>query len=193
MSVRTRPAGRADDRGGPTGRVAAPASLELEDGTGVLIRPITNDDRATLIHVFERLSARSRYLRFLGPKSRLTERELDYLTQVDHADHEALLAMDMADGQPLGVCRYVRVPPDGAAAEVAVAVVDAWQARGLGTALLRLLAERALAEGILRFTAVVLGENRRVIALFKRLGPVEVRYEHGLADVVVELTPESAR
>lgn len=150
---------RPDDRGGPTGPAAAPASLELKDGTRVLIRPITNDDRATLIRIFERLSARSRYLRFLGPKSRLTERELDYLTQVDHADHEALLATDMADGQPLGVCRYVRTPSDGAAAEVAIAVVDAWQARGLGTALLRLLAEHALAEGIRRFTAVVLGKT----------------------------------
>jgi GNAT superfamily N-acetyltransferase len=82
---------------------------------------------------------------------------LAYLTEVDHHDHEALVAFDDCSSEGVGVAWYVRV--DGATAEAAVTVADDWQGRGLGTALTSMLAERALEEGIDRFTAVVLAET----------------------------------
>jgi hypothetical protein len=49
---------------------------------------------------------------------------LRYLTEVDHRDHEAIVALDDASGEGVGVVRYVRSgTPDGA--EVAVTVTDA--------------------------------------------------------------------
>jgi hypothetical protein len=69
-------------------------TVRLRDGSRVLIRPIEPDDRAALAEGFERLSAESRYRRFFAPMPRLRERDLDYLTRVDHRDHEALVAVE---------------------------------------------------------------------------------------------------
>ena len=84
----------------------------------------------------------------------LRERDLDYLTQVDHHDHEALVAVDEATGEGVGVARFVRTGPD--VAEPAVVVADDWQGRGPARGCSTLLAERAREEGIARFVAPVL-------------------------------------
>jgi hypothetical protein len=68
--------------------------------------------------------------RFLAPHGRLTESELRYFTEVDHHDHEALVAIDPNTGHCTGVARYVRSTDDPAVAELAVAVVDGWQRQG---------------------------------------------------------------
>ena len=92
---------------------------------------------------FARLSAASRQMRFLGVKKELSAAELRYFTDVDHHDHEALGALDHADGRGVGVARYVRDTEDPQAAEIAVTIIDDWQGRGLGTELLAQLSDRA--------------------------------------------------
>ena len=86
---------------------------------------------------FERLSEESRYRRFFTTKNELSAAELDYLVDVDHEDHEAIIAIDPSSGEVLGVARYIRSKDDAEVAEVAVTVADDWQRRGLGRALLR--------------------------------------------------------
>jgi L-amino acid N-acyltransferase YncA len=56
-------------------------------------------------------------------------------------------------------------------AEVAIEVVDAWQRRGVGEALMQALRQRALRAGIRRFTATVLSGNKGAFALVRRLDP----------------------
>jgi GNAT superfamily N-acetyltransferase len=147
------------------------AILTLRDGTEVLVRPIRPEDAAVLEEAFERLSDRSRYQRFLSPMARLNAKTLHYLTDVDHHDHEALVAFDRETAQGLAVARYVRDRTQRDRAEAAVTVVDAWQGRGLGTLLLELLEGRAREEGINRFYALVLASNRDMLDVFARLGP----------------------
>lgn len=101
------------------------------------------------------LSDTSRYRRFLSPDGRLSESELRYFTEVDH-DHEALVAIDSRAGEGVGVARCNRSREDPPAAELAIAVVDDWQRRGVGTRLATALAERARKEGIAVFTGLVL-------------------------------------
>src|SRR5947209_9432429 len=140
----------------------------LRDGSAVSIRAIEPADRPQLQAAFDRLSAESRYRRFMRPMQQLSSAELDYLSAVDHRDHEALVAISPA-GDIVGVARYVRVDePD--AAEAAVTVADDWQGRGLGKALLEQLVGRARDEGITRFRAVVLSENRRALGVLEALG-----------------------
>ncbi|MGA8717135.1 MAG: GNAT family N-acetyltransferase, partial [Solirubrobacteraceae bacterium] len=122
----------------------------------MVIRPIEPADRELLRAGFERLSERSRYLRFQTPLTELGDDQLAYLTDVDHHDHEALLALADED-DAVGVARFVRVS-DGVA-ECAIVVADDWQNRGLGGQLLERLVERAREEGVDRFTALVLAEN----------------------------------
>ena len=162
--------------------------VSLADGTRVLIRPIEPADREALAAGFDRLSPESRYLRFFGPMRELGAHELDYLTRVDHRDHEALVAVVGDEG--VGVARYVRTGPGEA--EPAVTVADAWQRRGIGTALLDALADRAREEGVERFRALVLAQNADAIALLERLGTSRVVHHGRELEVEITLTPAPA-
>jgi GNAT superfamily N-acetyltransferase len=160
----------------------------LNDGSEVEIRPLTADDKAGLAAGFERLSELSRYRRFLSPTSRLSAKQLAYLTEVDHHDHEALVAIDPTSHDGLAVARYVRSAQNPGEAEFAVAVADDWQRRGLGTALLQELAARARAEGITRFTGFVLKDNQPMRGLLQSLGEVQQRDAHdGTLEVWLEI------
>jgi nucleotide-binding universal stress UspA family protein/GNAT superfamily N-acetyltransferase len=114
--------------------------------------------------------------------SKLSARQLDYLTEVDHHDHEALLAIAEDTREGVAVARYVRTEPT--VAEPAIVVADHWQRRGLARRLLDLLADRAREEGIECFVAPVLAENRAALALFESLGEATVRHD----GIEVELT-----
>jgi GNAT superfamily N-acetyltransferase len=142
----------------------------LRDGSEVGIRQLTPQDAPVLAEAFERLSTESRDLRFLGAKPRLSTHDIEYLTHVDGHLHEALGAVDAATGRGVGVARFVRLDPEAPVAEVAVTVIDSWQRRGLGTLLLERLSERARAEGIERYTALVSGDNRAVVGLLDNIG-----------------------
>jgi nucleotide-binding universal stress UspA family protein/RimJ/RimL family protein N-acetyltransferase len=166
-------------------RAAATPTLE--------IRPVTPDDRAVIRQAFERLGPESRYRRFFGPMPALSDRDLNYLTRVDHHDHEALVAIEPETGDGVGVARYVRTSPD--AAEPAIAVVDDWQGRGVGTRLMDALVERALAEGIQRFDAPVLAANHEAIAVLERIGPTSKRSSGREIELRIDLPtgPEPTR
>ena len=137
------------------------------------------EDKAGLAAGFERLSELSRYRRFLSPTHHLSTSQLAYLTEVDHHDHEALVAVEPSSRDGLGVARYVRSSEDPEEAECAVAVADDWHRRGLGTLLLRHLAARAREEGIARFTGLVLQENQPMRHLLETLGQVQQRPAQG--------------
>lgn len=147
--------------------------MRLRDGSQVHVRPIIPEDRARLADGFARLSPESRYRRFFTPMSQLSEGTLTYLTEVDHHDHEALVALS-DDDRLVGVARYVRNAPEGRVAEAAITVIDDWQGRGLGRALLRRLATRARREGVTQFSALVKVENPTAVELLRGLGPSEL-------------------
>jgi GNAT superfamily N-acetyltransferase len=161
----------------------------LRDGSMVEIRQVECGDAALLADGFARLSVRSRRLRFMRDKNRLTEAELRYLTCVDHHDHEALGALG-PDGRGVGVARYIRDSEEPRAAELAITVVDEWQGRGLGSKLLELLRERALTEGIYWFTAQVAYDNHVSSRLVRNAGGVIVSERQGVREYEIWLVPQ---
>jgi nucleotide-binding universal stress UspA family protein len=165
-------------------------TVTLRDGTRVVIRPIAPEDRDELRAGFERLSPESRYRRFFSPVPHLSERQLDYLTRVDHHDHEALLAVEEATGRGIGVARFVRTAPDEA--EPAMTVADDWHGRGVGTHLLAALAERAREEGIERFRAPVLAGNDDALTVLRRLGRTRESRVGTEVELEIDLAPEAA-
>ena len=165
-------------------------TLTLRDGSRIEIRPLEPYDRAALADGFERLSPESRYRRFFAPVAQLRQRDLDYLTRVDHHDHEALLAVDADTRQGVGVARYVRTGEG--VAEPAMVVVDDWQGRGVGGRLLAALSERARQEGIRRFEAPVLATNDDAIRLLSRLGETTRRNEGREVQLSIELADVDA-
>jgi GNAT superfamily N-acetyltransferase len=163
----------------------------LRDGSRAVLRPIRADDREGIRRGFEELSEDSRYRRFFSPAPKLTPAQLTYLTDVDHHDHEAVVA-EAPDGTPMGVARYVRVEPDSSTAEVAVAVIDRHQGKGVASALLDRLAERAQDEGVDRFTATALATNDEVIELLSRMGPTTTApSQGGVVEMEIELPVET--
>jgi RimJ/RimL family protein N-acetyltransferase len=144
--------------------------LKLRDGRAVDIRPLERCDRRLLAAAIRRLSDHSRYLRFASPRPRMTEQELDHLVDVDHREHEALLAIDPLTGRAVAVARYIQVPGEPGVVELAATVADDWQGIGLGSALLAGLTRRARDEGHSAFRAYVLAINRRAITLLRRAG-----------------------
>jgi len=173
----------ASHEGPPSGCLVA-----LRDGTPVRIRPVGPEDREALQTGLERLSAESRYRRFLSPLRSLSAEQLDQLTGADGVDHVVLGALAGARPQPAGVARYIRTRPTSREAEVAVTVADAWQGRGVGTVLLAALATVALGNGVESFHADLLSDNLPVLALLRRCGPVVAMHSlEGITEARLDL------
>jgi acetyltransferase len=140
----------------------------LRDGSRITIRPIRADDKPLIAWGVAHMSARTLYQRFLSAKPSLSTAELRYLTEVDHHDHVALVAV--AHDEPrriVGVARWIRDAELPDTAEFAIVVGDPWQGKGAGTALARALVDAAREHGITNFTAIVLSDNiavQRLIA-----------------------------
>jgi RimJ/RimL family protein N-acetyltransferase len=144
--------------------------LVLGDGTRLTFRALNSSDRDGIAALFARLTPESRRRRFLAPKHELTPRELTYLTDIDHVQHEAIAAVDQLNGAIVGVSRYAQFSDHARVAELAVAVADELQSMGIGTALATRTVQRARANGFALLTATTLWENRAARALLRRLG-----------------------
>ncbi len=154
------------------------------------LRPITPEDAPLVVASFERLSKESRYRRLFTHKEVLTADELAYLVNVDHQNHEAIIAIDPSNGDAVGVARYIRSEADHEVAEVAVTVADDWQRRGLGRALLARLAYRARREGVRMFSAFVMTENPGAVKLLKGVGETQWRHDAQALELIAELPPQ---
>jgi RimJ/RimL family protein N-acetyltransferase len=98
-----------------------------------------------------------------------------------------MVAIDPAEGRLVGVARYVRVPREREHAEVAVAVVDDWQRRGVATALLKALSARARENAIERFRAYVATDNAVVVDALARAGAVRTHRDGAELEFEVEV------
>jgi len=140
----------------------------LRDGTTIAIRALVPEDRELIVAAFERLSPRSRFLRFFSPLPRLTAGMLNGLMDVDHVGHVALVAL--YDEACIGVVRYVVDERDPTLADFAITVIDAHQGRGLGRALTEAIACVASARGLRGLTLDVHPENHVMQRLARSLG-----------------------
>lgn len=156
----------------------------LADGTHVVLRHIRPSDASELRRGFERLSPESRYRRFFGGVSRLSDEALHYLTEVDGRDHVAIVAVtdspDLKTETGLGVARFVRLADETTVGEAAVTVVDDMQRKGLGRVLARCMARAASERGIRTLRAAVIADNAPMVALMREIGAVERSFDAGV-------------
>jgi GNAT superfamily N-acetyltransferase len=173
-----------------TGDLAEP--FRLPDGTPARLRAVVDTDRQVLQDLYAALSQISRHGRFQAAPPRLTAKTLDHLVDaVDQIDHVAVLLLapaDNIDEAPVGVGRMIRYANNRTTADIALAVADDWQDRGVGSALARALVERRPA-GVTHLNTVVTADNAASLATLAGLGSVErVLAANGLYDVTVTLT-----
>lgn len=142
----------------------------LPNGLRIEVRALRPEDQTSLLSAVARTGTLSRYRRFFGIKSDFTDKEKAFFLNVDFIRHVALVAFAEEGGQRVivGGGRYVVVRPKQA--ELAFMVVDLYQGRGVGAALMRHLAIVARAAGIQELIAEVLPENLAMLKVFERSG-----------------------
>ena len=146
------------------------AIQHLRDGSRIEVRALRPDDRDDMLAAVDRTSVQSRQRRFFAPKRSFSDKEISFFMNIDFADHVALVAQINEDGRPVvaGGGRYIVTQPGQA--ELAFVVIDAYQGKGIGTALMRHLLVIARDAGLKELTAEVLPENVAMLNIFSRFG-----------------------
>jgi ribosomal protein S18 acetylase RimI-like enzyme len=149
--------------------------LKPRNGPTLIVRPLRHGDVETVRAVFGRLGERSRRTRFNGPKPCLSTADLEQLARVDAA-HHALVGYVEGDPEPVAIAQLART--GDSSAEIAFAVADAYQQRGIGSALASELLADARAAGITQITALASSDNPAALALLRRTTNVtDIRLE----------------
>ncbi|MHB8894287.1 MAG: GNAT family N-acetyltransferase [Candidatus Geothermincolia bacterium] len=152
-----------------------PEELERYRTTGagldLLLRPVKMSDEELLKEFFYSLSDQSNYRRFIMLRRRLPHEVLQKLTAIDYTKQMVILATVQEGDRELvvGVGQYV-IQEEEHTAELALAVRDDYQKKGIGSLLLAYMSEIARRQGLLGFTAEVLGDNAPVLKLVEKSG-----------------------
>ena len=183
MTTRDRNHGNEKDR-----------ALALPCGTEVPFRVVRPDDAPALQRVHARCSERTIYRRFFGSMTNLSDKKARYFASTDGVYHFGLVALDPEDPDEIvAVVHYARAPGDEKA-EYAALVEDRWQGHGVGAGLTRRLIDAAKENEVRYFYALVMGQNKRMLNVFRHLGlPERERFDEGAKRVEVVLSPEEPR
>ncbi len=160
-----------------------------DNGHPFFVRPIRPSDADLLIDHFYSLSPKSVYMRFFTPLKELSRKALVRLTQIDYDREIALVAL-MGKGNArkmVGVCRII-MGPDASLGEFAMAISDAWQGHGIGSALLSRCLTAARQMGVAKVMGLVLAENRKMLQLGRKLGFGVKRSDSGEYELCIDMT-----
>lgn len=148
---------------------AAPAEIPTRSGATLLVRPVETADEAALEEFFERVSDEDRRFRFLSPRKHVGHDQLVPMVEVDHQRTETWVAFDQAAGALVGTAMLAC---DAAmdTGEVAVSVCQDWRGKGVGWALLDVVARAAQDRGLRRVISIEDRENHAAIELEREKG-----------------------
>src|SRR5215210_6736997 len=163
-------------------------TLTLPSGVEIPFRVVRPADAPALQRLLSRCGERTIYLRFFGSMEELSDEKARYFASTDSVDHFGLVALDPQDqSEIVAVVRYARNPGEERA-EYAALVEDRWQGEAVGASLTHRLIEEARGNGISSFYALVKGENKRMLNVFRHLNlPEQERVKDGEKLVEVEL------
>ena len=161
------------------------SDVVLRDGSTLRLRPVRPEDESLLLQFFQSLSPESLYFRFMAVP-RIDEHRVKALTNVDYENEFALVGESHRG--IVALAGFYRAPSARDRAEVAFAIADELQGRGIGTRMLERLADIARPKGVRTFNAYVLGENRKMMEVFLDSGyAVQRHVEGGLYHVLLSL------
>jgi GNAT superfamily N-acetyltransferase len=155
-------------------------TLTLPSGAEIPFRVVRPEDAPALQRLHGRCGERTIYLRFFGSIEKLSDEKARYFASTDGVDHFGLVALDPQDqNEIIAVVRYARKPGDERA-EYAALVEDRWQGEAVGASLTHRLIDVARGNGVSSFYALVKGENKRMLNVFRHLDlPEQERVEDG--------------
>ena len=159
----------------------------LRDGSTLRLQAPGPADYEDIRAFYEQLSPESRYFRFHG-KGR-TDIVARAAVESSGIDRVSLIARH--DGRVIAACSYEGLREPGVA-EIALAVADDEQRRGIGTRMLEQLAAIGAERGVRRFDAAVLAANRPMLSVFRNAGFAVNRAVLEELNVSVDITPLDA-
>jgi len=166
-----------------------PIEVDLVDGRRVRLREVRADDLDEVRQAFDRLSAESRYMRFMSPMRQLSPRMLEETVHPQQKRDLALVAeTDAPDGIDIVAGARCLVQPDGETCEFAVTVADGWRRVGLASRLMRELVEAGRARGLKHMEGYVLSTNQGMLDLASRLGFTARMDPHDATVTIVRLS-----
>jgi len=142
---------------------------KLAGGAEILVRPLCMSDEEPLQRLFYELSDESIYRRFFGFRKAHPHDEMQRMCDLDYELSVGLAACEPERGEIIAMARY-DVDPATQLGEIAFAVRDDWQGRGIGTVLFRRMMAIGRARGLHGFVADVLAQNRSMLAIFHKSG-----------------------
>jgi RimJ/RimL family protein N-acetyltransferase len=166
-------------------------SVVLRDGLSANIRTIRPDDEDKILALFYRFTPRTVYIRFHHMLKEMSREDVRQFCTVEYDRSVALVAAVVSDGEEkiIAVGRYARSPGSNTA-EIAFAVEDPYQGKGLGTHLLHQLALIAREHGINVFEAEVLAQNQDMLRVLKNSGYHMVQEsESGVCRAILDIAP----
>ncbi len=179
-------------------RFGTESAVVLPDNAQVRLRPLQPFEEPPIRELFDHLSSRTRYLRFLSPLRELPESLLRQIVAVDCLRHLELVAEHEADDgvETVGLASFAAV--DGETVEVGLVVRDDWQGRRLGSELAARILDAAEARGFHRFIAHVAAGNTAIGKIIRNVGEiVAARASFGVSEVVFvrsgRSSPQDAR
>jgi GNAT superfamily N-acetyltransferase len=166
----------------------AETDVVLRDGSTVTVRPLMAADEGALSRFYRGLSGESRYLRFFSAPSNF-DHIAHRLAEVEGGGRYGIVAVAGPNSAIVAHAAFFRSGPDRA--EVALAVADRYQSRGLGAVLLRQIARAAGRAGVSVLEGIVQSNNRRMLELVHEIErPVAIRWHQGEATIEVRLSGE---
>ena len=158
----------------------------LSGSQEMTVRPVRITDEEPLRDLFYRLSDESTYRRFMAFKRTHPHQEMQRLVDLDYEQNMALVVCVDVHGRE-EIIAMARYDVDAATelADIALVVRDEWQNQGIGTLLMRRMAEIARARGLAGFTGDVLMTNKPMLSIFQKSGlKLRVKPEYGAYHVI---------
>jgi len=144
-------------------------TVMLGDGSEIELRMAEPSHAPLIAALHARCTPATRRARFLSPSPTLTPDELDQLLTGESGKAEGVVALTLDGGHAIGLLT-LDPDPHGASANMSILVQDAWQVRGVGTALIRRAVEVATEAGWPELTAMAHPGNLRITRLIRRAG-----------------------
>lgn len=147
--------------------------IQLKNGIQAQVRLLTRDDKKSLAEGFKNLSSRSKYNRFFSHIKKLTEKQLEYFTNIDYINHFAIGVHGLVQGKQEGIAigRYIKMPNEPDTAEVAITVTDDYHCQGVGKYLIKNIVQVARDNGFKKFVGFALPENKKAMKLMQVFKP----------------------
>lgn len=166
------------------------ADVVLNDGGIATLRQVRAEDREAMVDFYDRVSPKSKYLRFFNAHPDLSEEELDNWTYSDEKDTVTLVLVERDDIVATARFAVAQQWAPARVADVSFLVQDSHHGRGVGNILLEHLAQIGRECGIERFFAEILTENRPMVQVFVRAGyEIKPELEDGFIVVDFSLDP----